>query len=522
VTHSQPPDRQRRGLVSSLKALAAFVLALAVGGLSSKRRQRREADSTAHAAQHEQHPRQDSEMLRSEHSYASLTRKISAIPTRPVRGTSLGWLAAFGLAALLLMLLVVSIIVLFVYGVGIWGINVPVAWGFAIINFVWWIGIGHAGTLISAVLLLLNQNWRNPINRLAEAMTLVAVVCAGIFPILHLGRPELFYWLIPYPNRLGMWPQFRSPLTWDVFAITTYGLVSLLFWLIGLLPDLATLRDQARSPLRRRVYGVLALGWRGSARHWHHYEMAYLLLAGLATPLVVSVHSIVAFDFAVGQTPGWHTTFFPPYFVAGAIFSGFAMVLTLVIPLRAIYGLHDFITDKHLSNMAKVLLATSQIVLYGYLFEAFYAWYSGNEFERSMMLFRMFGPYAFAYWLLIICNGLIPQVFWVPSLRRSVPLLFVVSIIVNIGMWTERFVIVITSLSHDFMPSSWGMFYPTFWDWATLAGTFGLFLVPFLLFIRVLPMINEFEMQHLLHHEKHRRRVSAEEYRPPQPAPGEA
>jgi molybdopterin-containing oxidoreductase family membrane subunit len=496
-----------------LKALLAFGAALAVGVLFPRQQRSQGAGSEVlPAGAIHQSSESSSELLRGQHSYESLTSKISTIPTRPLRRTSPGWLAAFGLAALLLMLLVVSITVLLVYGVGIWGINVPVAWGFAIINFVWWIGIGHAGTLISAILLLLHQNWRNPINRLAEAMTLVAVACAGIFPILHLGRPELFYWLIPYPNSFGLWPQFRSPLTWDVFAITTYGLVSLMFWLLGLLPDLATLRDHAQSTTRRRVYGVLALGWRGSARHWHHYEMAYLLLAGLATPLVVSVHSIVALDFSVAQVPGWHTTFFPPYFVAGAILSGFAMVLTLIIPLRAIYGLRDFITDKHLSNMAKILLATSLLVFYGYIFEVFYAWYSGNEFERSMILYRMFGPYAFAYWLLIVCNGLIPQLFWVPALRRSVPLLFVVSIIVNIGMWTERFVIVVTSLSHDFMPSSWDLFYPTFWDWATFLGTFGLFLVPFLLFIRLLPMINQFEMQHLLHHERHHRHISHEDY----------
>jgi molybdopterin-containing oxidoreductase family membrane subunit len=373
-----------------------------------------------------------------------------------------------------------------------------VAWGFAIVNFVWWIGIGHAGTLISAILLLLNQKWRTSINRFAEAMTLFAVACAGLFPLLHLGRPWFFYWLFPYPSTMGVWPQFRSPLVWDVFAVLTYFTISLLFWFIGLIPDLATLRDRSQSRAGRIIYGMLAMGWRGSAVHWHRYEMAYLLLAGLATPLVVSVHSIVSLDFAVAQLPGWHTTMFPPYFVAGAIYSGFAMVLTLAIPLRAAYGLQDFITARHLQNMAKILLATGLIVAYGYMMEAFIAWYSGNPFEQYMMNNRATGPYGVYYWALIFCNVIAPQVLWWPPIRSNTVALFVIALIVNVGMWLERFVIVITSLHRDFLPSSWGMYAPTIWDWATFFGTIGLFFALLFLFIRFLPMISIFEMRSLL------------------------
>jgi Ni/Fe-hydrogenase subunit HybB-like protein len=387
---------------------------------------------------------------------------------------------------------------LLIEGIGIWGVNVPVAWGFAIVNFVWWIGIGHAGTLISAILLLLRQRWRTSINRFAEAMTLFAVACAGVYPILHLGRPWLFYWLFPYPNTMGVQPQFRSPLVWDVFAVSTYFTISLLFWFIGLIPDFATLRDRSQSRPGRMVYGMLAMGWRGSAVHWQRYEIAYLLLAGLAAPLVVSVHTIVSLDFAVSVLPGWHTTIFPPYFVAGAIYSGFAMVLTLAIPLRAAYGLQDFITDRHLQNMAKVMLATGLIVAYGYLMEAFIAWYSANEYEEFMLLNRLAGPYAPFYWALILCNIVVPQVLWSSKVRANALALFVVAIIVNIGMWLERFVIVITSLHRDFLPSSWGMYWPTIWDWATFAGTIGLFLALLFLFIRFLPMISIFEMSGML------------------------
>jgi Ni/Fe-hydrogenase subunit HybB-like protein len=429
------------------------------------------------------------------HSFESITDQISAIVL--TRKTTRGWFVGFGIAFALVMMLFYSIAYLLAVGVGIWGVNVPVGWGFAIINFVWWIGIGHAGTLISAILLLFRQKWRTSINRFAEAMTLFAVACAGIFPLIHMGRPWFFYWLLPYPNTMGLWPQFRSPLVWDVFAVSTYATVSLLFWFIGLIPDLATLRDRTQNPWARIVYGILAMGWRGSAVHWHRYETAYLLLAGLATPLVVSVHTVVSFDFAVGIVPGWHSTIFPPYFVAGAIFSGFAMVLTLAIPIRAIYGLQGFITETHLKNMAKILLATGLMVAYGYGMEAFMAWYSDNPFEAYVAFNRAFGPYAWAYWLLIACNVLTPQLLWVKALRTNVWVLWVIALTVNVGMWLERFVIVM-SLHRDYLPSMWGMYSPTFWDWATFIGTIGLFLALLFLFIRFLPVISIFEMRTLL------------------------
>jgi molybdopterin-containing oxidoreductase family membrane subunit len=430
------------------------------------------------------------------HTFATVTDKISAIVL--TRRTTLGWLLGFAVAFALTMMLLVAVSYLLVRGVGIWGVNAPVGWGFAIINFVWWIGIGHAGTLISAILLLLKQSWRNSINRFAEAMTLFAVACAGIFPLIHLGRPWLFYWLFPYPNTMQVWPQFRSPLVWDVFAVSTYFTVSALFWFVGLIPDLATLRDRARNRFARATYGFLAMGWRGSARHWKRYDTAYLLLAGLATPLVISVHTVVSFDFATSLVPGWHTTIFPPYFVAGAIYSGFAMVLVLAIPIRHFYGLEDMITMRHLENSAKVMLATGLIVAYGYMMEAFIPWYSGNIYESFMARNRMFGPYGAAYWALIAVNVVAPQVLWFRRVRSSVKALFAVSIIVLIGMWLERFVIVITSLHRDFLPSSWGMYTPTVWDWATYAGTIGLFATLMYLFIRFLPMISIFEMRTLL------------------------
>jgi molybdopterin-containing oxidoreductase family membrane subunit len=404
----------------------------------------------------------------------------------------------FGIGFALLMVLLTSVGLLFLKGLGIWGLNNPVGWAFAIINFVWWIGIGHAGTLISAILLLLRQEWRTSINRFAEAMTLFAVACAGLFPILHVGRPWLAYWLFPYPNSMAMWPNFRSPLLWDVFAVSTYATISLLFWFVGLIPDLATLRDRTESKIGRMVYGVLALGWRNSARHWHRYETAYLLLAGLSTPLVLSVHTIVSFDFAVAVIPGWHATIFPPYFVAGAIYAGFAMVLTLAIPLRWAYGLEDFVTMRHLNNMGRVMLATGLVVAYGYMMEAFFAWYSANTFEVFMMRNRMTGPYGAVYWALILFNVLIPQALWFQRVRSNIPALFMIAMSVNVGMWLERFVIVVTSLHRDFLPSSWGMYYPTVWDWATYVGTIGLFLSLLFLFIRFLPMISIFEMRTLV------------------------
>jgi len=436
------------------------------------------------------------EVIEPGHTFSTVTDKISAIVLK--RKTPTGWFLAFAASFSLLMVLLYAVGKLFVQGIGIWGVNEPVGWGFAIVNFVWWIGIGHAGTLISAILLLLRQRWRTSINRFAEAMTLFAVSCAGLYPILHLGRPWLAYWLFPYPNTMSLWPQFRSPLIWDVFAVSTYATVSLLFWYVGLIPDLATLRDRSTRRTPRFIYGMLAMGWRGSAIHWHRYETASLLLAGLATPLVVSVHTIVSFDFAVSIIPGWHATIFPPYFVAGAIYSGFAMVMTLAIPLRYVYGLEDFITMRHLQNMAKIMLATGLIVGYGYMMETFMAWYSADNYEQFMIHNRMTGPYSPYYWALITCNIITPQFLWFKKIRMNVPALFVIAIIVNIGMWLERFVIVVTSLHRDFLPSSWGMYHPTQWDWATYIGTFGLFLSLLFLFIRFLPMISIFEMRTIL------------------------
>ncbi|MFP4440694.1 MAG: NrfD/PsrC family molybdoenzyme membrane anchor subunit [Chloroflexaceae bacterium] len=449
------------------------------------------------------------------YTYASISDKISAIVLE--RRTSLRWFIGFGISFGIFMVLMASITYLFARGIGIWGLNVPVGWGFAIVCFVWWIGIGHAGTLISAILLLLNQRWRTSINRFAEAMTLFAVACAGLFPLLHLGRPWFAYWLIPYPSRMGVWPQFRSALVWDFFAVLTYGTVSLVFWYLGLIPDLATLRDRAKRRSAQIIYGILSLGWRGSIRHWHRYEMTYLILAGLATPLVVSVHSIVSIDFAVSIIPGWHSTIFPPYFVAGAIFSGFAMVLTLTIPIRRIFGLQDFITTQHLDNMAKIVLATGLLVAYGYISESYIAWYSDNEFEQYMLLNRMFGPYAHVYWLVPACNVLAIQPLWFQRVRTNIFALFAISIIVNIGMWLERYMIVITSLHRDFIPAAWGMYAGTFWDWATFIGTFGLFGALLFLFIRLLPMLSIYEMRELVEE------TAGEEEAPPgaqrQPAP---
>jgi Ni/Fe-hydrogenase subunit HybB-like protein len=436
------------------------------------------------------------------HTFASITDKISSIVL--TGRTPLFWYISFGIGFLLVLLLLFCITALVSVGIGLFGVMIPVAWGWAIVNFVWWIGIGHAGTLISAILLLLRQKWRQSINRFAEAMTLFAVACAGIFPLIHLGRPWFAYWLFPYPSTMGIQPQFRSPLVWDVFAVSTYFTVSLLFWFLGLIPDLATLRDRATRRVPRFIYGMLAMGWRGSAVHWHRYESAYLLLAGLATPLVVSVHTVVSFDFAVALVPGWHSTIFPPYFVAGAIYSGFAMVLTIAIPLRKLYGLEDFITLRHLKNMAIVMLATGMIVAYGYLMETFMAWYSGDIFEKYMMMNRMFGPYGWLYWVLILFNILIPQALWVRSLQTNPWVLFFIAIAVNIGMWLERYVIVVVSLHRDFMPSAWGMYSGTIFDYGVFVGTIGLFVALLFLFIRLLPMISIFEMRELVHVEEAR------------------
>jgi molybdopterin-containing oxidoreductase family membrane subunit len=399
------------------------------------------------------------------------------------------WWLAFGISFTMMLVCFAMIAYLMSTGVGVWGLGHPVMWGWAIVNFVWWIGIGHAGTLISAILFLLRQRWRTAVNRAAEAMTIFAVMCAGIFPVIHVGRIWLAWWLFPLPNANSIWPQFRSPLMWDVFAVSTYFTVSVLFWYMGLIPDLAVYRDRARTKLRKFFYGLFALGWTGSNRHWSNYEKAYLILAGLSTPLVLSVHSIVSLDFAVSQLPGWHTTIFPPYFVAGAIFSGFGMVLTLLIPIRKLCGLEDIITVRHVDLMCKVTLATGSIVGYAYGMEMFIAWYSGNPYERFAFWNRAFGPYWWAYWIMILCNVALPQLFWFRKVRQNLVLVWVLSVLVNVGMWFERFVIVVTTLAREFLPANWGYYTPTWVDICTYLGTFGLFFTFFLLFMRFLPVI---------------------------------
>ena len=390
-------------------------------------------------------------------------------------------------------------------GLGLWGINMPVAWGFDITNFVFWIGIGHAGTLISAILFLLRQQWRTGIARFAEAMTIFAVMCAGLFPILHLGRPWLPLYLMPYPNQHGLWVNFMSPLVWDVFAVSTYFTVSLVFWYVGLVPDFATLRDRTTNKVKKLIYSVFSLGWRHSNRHWQHYERAYLILAGFATPLVLSVHTIVSFDFAVSVLPGWHSTIFPPYFVAGAVFSGFAMVQNVLIFVRKSFNLKHIITLNHLEKMNMIMIVTGSMVGYSYLMEFFIAWYSGNQFERFVFLNRALGPYAWAYWTMVSCNVLFPQLFWFKKIRRSVPMMFAIGVLVNIGMWFERFVIIVTSLHRDFLPSSWGMYIPTIYDIGILLGSFGLFFTLILIFVRVLPVVSMAESKAVMvgAHPKH-------------------
>ena len=428
-----------------------------------------------------------------DNDFHSVTDKVCGIVEQPKPPRM--WWAAFAAASSLTLVLFACIGYLVTTGVGVWGLQVPVGWGYAIVNFVFWVGIGHAGTLISAILFLLRQRWRTSINRFAEAMTIFAVVCAGIFPGIHVGRIWLAYWLFPIPNQMSMWPNFRSPLLWDVFAVGTYATVSLLFWYMGMIPDLASIRDRATTKLRFYIYGVLSLGWRSSNRHWHRFEFSYLLLAALATPLVLSVHSVVSFDFAVSIMPGWHTTIFPPYFVAGAIFSGFAMVVTLIIPTRKYFGLEEIITARHLENMAKIMLATGMMVGLAYSTEFFIAWYSGNTYEAFTFLNRAFGPYAWAYWTMVSCNVLVPQIFWIRKLRNNTLVLWVASILINVGMWFERFVIVVSSLSRDYLPTSWGYYRPTAIDVLTFIGSFGLFFTLFLLFIRFLPMVGMAEVK---------------------------
>ncbi|MCK5124676.1 MAG: polysulfide reductase NrfD [candidate division Zixibacteria bacterium] len=428
-------------------------------------------------------------------TFSSITEKIVGIIEQKTPKT---WYLAIGASLSLLMVLMGSVGFLVWEGTGIWGLNNPVGWGWAIINFVWWVGIGHAGTLISAILFLLRQKWRTSINRFAEAMTLFAVSCALIFPGIHVGRIWIAYYMFPIPNQMDIWPNFRSPLLWDVFAVGTYFAVSFLFWYTGLIPDLGTLRDRAQTRIKKIIFGILAIGWRGGNRQWRHYERAYLILAGISTPLVLSVHSVVSTDFAVSILPGWHTTIFPPYFVAGAIFSGFAMVMTLSIIARKIFNLDHLITLNHLEKINKIMLLTGMMVGYAYSIEFFIAWYSGNIYEQFVFINRAFGNYAWAYWIMISCNVVVPQLFWFKKLRRSIPIMFIASILINIGMWFERFVIVVTSLSRDFLPANWDYFSPTMWDILTFVGSFGLFFTLFLLFIRVLPMISMTEVKGVL------------------------
>lgn len=444
-------------------------------------------------------PRMRTPLINGHDDYASITETVCRVAER--EKTPKAWYIAFSISCSVTGILFLSIGYLFIRGVGVWGNNSPVAWGWPIVNFVFWVGIGHAGTLISAILFLFRQQWRTSINRFAEAMTIFAVCCAGIFPGIHVGRVWCVYWLAPYPNQMEMWPNFRSPLLWDVFAVSTYATVSALFWYFGMIPDLATLRDRATNKWRKLAYGVAALGWRGSARQWHRYERAYLFLAALATPLVLSVHSVVSFDFAVSQVPGWHTTIFPPYFVAGAIFSGFAMVVTLMVPARAWFGLKDLVTIRHLENMNKIILATSCIVGYAYATEFFIAWYSGSQYELFAFLNRALGPYKWAYWTMVFCNVVVPHVFWFKKCRTTPWIMMIVAILVNVGMWFERFVIIVTSLSRDFLPSSWGQFVPTPIDVVMFLGSFGLFFTLFLLFCRYLPMVAMAEVKAAVSHD---------------------
>jgi Ni/Fe-hydrogenase subunit HybB-like protein len=438
-------------------------------------------------------------------TYHTITESVCRIAEQP---PSRMWLIGFAISSSLAGMFGLLIAYLIYMGVGVWGNRSPVFWGWPIVNFVFWVGIGHAGTLISAILFLFRQEWRTSINRAAEAMTIFAVICAGTFPGIHVGRAWLAFWLAPYPSlNLWMWPQFRSPLLWDVFAVSTYGTVSLLFWYMGMIPDLATFRDRSKNKWRRMAYGILSLGWCGSSRHWMRYEKAYALLAAFAAPLVLSVHTIVSFDFAVSQVPGWHTTIFPPYFVAGAIFSGFAMVLTLMIPARSIFSLQHLITVRHMENMCKIILATGTIVGLAYGTEFFIAWYGQVPAEQFAFINRALGPYAWAYWIMISCNVISPQLFWFKRMRTDPVLIFIVTIFVNIGMWFERFVIVVTSLSRDYLPSAWNYFSPTWVDWGMLVGSFGLFFTLFLLFCRFMPVINMAEtkatLSHQLRHSSH-------------------
>jgi molybdopterin-containing oxidoreductase family membrane subunit len=457
-------------------------------------------------------------LIEGEQTFESIDQKVADLVLHqkgryPVNLKS-PWYIIMGTAIGIFHLLILSVGWLLYQGIGIWGNNVPTAWAFDIINFVWWIGIGHAGTLISAILLLMRQNWRNSINRFAEAMTIFAVMCAGLYPLLHTGRPWVAYWLFPLPNITGMWPNFRSPLMWDVFAVSTYFTVSALFWFVGLIPDFATMRDRAEKLWIRKLFGLLSMGWRGASRHWHRYEQAYLLLAGLSTPLVLSVHTIVSYDFAVSIVPGWNVTVFPPYFVAGAVFAGFAMVLLLAIPVRKWFGWTEIITDKHIDWMTKIMLATGLIVFYGYILEVFYGWYSGTSVELKLLNFRFSGPYAWAYWSLIFCNGIAIQPLWSQKNRRKEGLIWLICLLVSVGMWLERFVIIPMSLMQNYLPSSDKNYYPTVWDFGMFLGTIGMFFMFMFLFLRFLPVINIFEMKDLLYKTQGEKAATAREKKP--------
>jgi len=438
---------------------------------------------------------QEQPLIAGNPSFHDVTDKISGVVEA---GTPRLWYALISITGLLALMFLVILGHLFFTGIGIWGLQIPVGWGFDITNFVFWVGIGHAGTLISAILFLLRQRWRTSINRFAEAMTIFAVICAGIFPAIHVGRPWLLFYVFPVPNQMGVWPNFRSPLLWDFFAVGTYFTCSLLFWYLGMVPDLATLRNRAKSKIKKVVYGIFALGWRGGNRQWRHYELAYLLLAGISTPLVLSVHSVVSTDFSVSVLPGWHSTIFPPYFVAGAIFSGFAMVLTLAIIARKVFNLQNYITMNHLDKINKIILVTGLMVSYSYIIEFFMAWYSGNLYERFTFWSRATGPYAWAFWIMTFCNVVVPQIFWSKKIRSNLAVMFIASLLINIGMWFERYVIIVTSLSQDFLPSSWQYFKPTIYDIGMLVGSFGIFLTLFLLFVRFLPMVAMSEVKAVL------------------------
>jgi molybdopterin-containing oxidoreductase family membrane subunit len=436
-------------------------------------------------------------VISADETYLSVTNQITGVVLK--RRRSWGWTIGFMLSLMLLSALGASLFWLFYKGVGIWGINMPVAWGTAIINYVWWIEIAQGGTFISAVLLLFHQEWRTSVNRFTEAVTLFALVCAGLFPLVHMGRPQYAFFLAPYPNTLGMWPQFLSPLVWDFFAVSIYGIVSVLFWYLGMIPDLATLRDSTDRKYLRRMYAVMCLGWRNSATQWHQYETTYRVIAALAAPLVISVHSIVGLDFAYTIVPGWHSTIFPPFFVVGAIFSGFAMVLTLLVPIRTIYRIHGLITMRHLENMAKLLLTMGMFVLFGHLSEYFMTWYSGDIYEQYQVMHSAIGAYAPAFYISMGCTAAAIQPLWFRRVRRSPFLLFVISVLVNIGMWAERFFNIVGSLHRDYLPSSWHIYHTTFWDWSTYLGTFGLFLTLLFLFLRFLPMVSMAEVRNLIH-----------------------